>query len=142
LRPKYCDDPRFRIGEAAVKQWRFNKFLYELVGADWRWTDKLVWTGQQWRDWVESESLRTFAAYYEGSVLGYFELQRDEAGDVEIAIFGVAPPYVGRGFGGALLTHAFEQAWNSGCRRVWFHTCSFDHPSALPNYLARGLTIY
>jgi hypothetical protein len=25
---------------------------------------------------------------------------------------------------------------------VWVHTCTLDHPQALPNYLARGLEIY
>ncbi len=27
-------------------------------------------------------------------------------------------------------------------RRVWLHTCTLDHPNALPNYLARGFTPY
>jgi hypothetical protein len=25
---------------------------------------------------------------------------------------------------------------------VWLHTCSFDHPAALPNYLARGFRVF
>ena len=29
LRPRACEDPRFRILEATVKQWRVNRFLYE-----------------------------------------------------------------------------------------------------------------
>jgi hypothetical protein len=52
-RPKRCDDPRFRILETTVKQWRFNRFLYQFVGAEWAWTDKLIWTDEQWRSYVE-----------------------------------------------------------------------------------------
>ena len=31
-----------------------------------------------------------------------------------------------------------EQAWAMGARRVWVHTCSLDHPAALPSYLRAG----
>jgi len=41
-----------------------------------------------------------------------------------------------------LLTHGLEEAWRMGPSRVWLHTCTLDHPAALPNYLARGMTIY
>jgi hypothetical protein len=27
-------------------------------------------------------------------------------------------------------------------RRVWVHTCTLDHPSALKNYQARGFSLY
>jgi hypothetical protein len=26
--------------------------------------------------------------------------------------------------------------------KVWVHTCTLDHPNALKNYLARGMTIF
>jgi hypothetical protein len=29
-----------------------------------------------------------------------------------------------------------------GAQRVWVHTCTLDHPQALPNYLARGFQIF
>jgi len=46
------------------------------------------------------------------------------------------------GFGGYLLTHAIRSAWDSGATRVWVHTCTLDHPSALANYVARGMKVY
>jgi GNAT superfamily N-acetyltransferase len=142
LRPRDFPDPHVWVKEAVVKEWRFNRFLYTLVGADWSWTDKLSWTEQQWRDYAEVENLRTFVAYHEGAVLGYFELRRDGVSDIEIAIFGIAPKFTGRGYGGALLSHALRAAWQMSPGRVWLHTCTLDHPAALPNYLARGMTIY
>lgn len=27
-------------------------------------------------------------------------------------------------------------------RRVWVHTCSLDHPNALPGYQARGFRLF
>jgi len=142
LKPRPCADPRFRIEEVSVPQWRFNRFLYDLVGNEWQWTDKTAWSDQQWREYVESPRLRTFAAFYNGSVAGYYELREDEVGGIEIAIFGLTPQFIGKGFGGALLTHALETAWSMRPTRVWLHTCTRDHPAAIGNYRARGMKVF
>jgi GNAT superfamily N-acetyltransferase len=141
LRPRHTGDPRFRVLEATVKQWQYNRFLYCLVGNDWTWHDKLTWTDEQWKEYSEAGNLRTWVAYYDGSPAGYFEL--DQQGDeVEIVYFGLAPAFIGKGLGGALLTHAMEAAWSMDPKRVWLHTCNLDHPAAIKNYQARGMVIY
>lgn len=140
LRPKHSSDARFFVRECTVKQWRFNRFLYQAVGEAWNWTDKNRWSDQQWRAHAESERLRTFAAYYDGSPAGFYELL--EADGVEIGMLGLMPAFYGRGFGGALLTSALEQAWAMEPGRVWVHTCTDDHPAALQNYKARGMRVY
>ncbi len=142
LRPKHTGDPCFEVKEATVKQWEYNRFLYLLVGRDWAWNDKKNWTESQWRAYAEADELRTFVGYYIGSVAGYYEMRRDSLDGVEIAIFGLTPKFVGRGLGGVLLTKAIETAWEMNAGRVWLHTCSLDHPAALPNYQARGMRIY
>jgi GNAT superfamily N-acetyltransferase len=48
------------------------------------------------------------------------------------------PGYIGRGWGKYLLTEAVRAAWGLAPSRVWLHTCTLDHPAALPNYLKRG----
>ena len=35
-----------------------------------------------------------------------------------------------------------DTAWSYGSRRFWLHTCTKDHPAALPNYLKAGFTVY
>ncbi|MBP6784119.1 MAG: GNAT family N-acetyltransferase [Verrucomicrobiales bacterium] len=142
LRPKRIADARFSIRECTVKQWPFNRFLYFTVGEDWEWTEKRSWSDVQWQDYAESDRLWTFAAYYDDSLAGYFELYEDDQRDIEIAYFGLMPGFYGRGFGGALLTAALEEAWKLQPGRVWVHTCTLDHASAIPNYQARGMTIY
>ncbi|MCA9973549.1 MAG: GNAT family N-acetyltransferase [Anaerolineales bacterium] len=131
------------VVEAEIKQFAYNRFLYQLVGRPWQWTDKLAWTDDAWRAYAEADNLRTWVGYARGAPAGYFELQQQAAGSVEIAYFGLAPRFIGRGFGGYLLSQAVSAAWAwAGTRRVWVHTCTLDHPHALPNYLARGFTIY
>jgi len=130
------------VAQASVKQFKFNKFLYCFIGEKWLWTDKLGWSDDQWREYVDSDNLRTYLAFHGGAIAGYFELLRED-NDVEIIYFGLAEEFIGRGYGGYLLTSAIEAAWSwAGTKRVWVHTCTLDHPSALQNYLARGMTIY
>nr|WP_210397877.1 GNAT family N-acetyltransferase [Motiliproteus sediminis] len=130
------------VSEIVAKQFPFNRFLYQLVGGPWQWTDKLDWSDAQWRKLVEADQHRTFVAYRDGAIAGYYELQRDGAA-VEILYFGLAPQFIGQGLGGYLLSHALRSAWGwPGTQRVWVHTCDLDHPAALANYQRRGLKIY
>jgi GNAT superfamily N-acetyltransferase len=144
LRPRRCADRRFQIREKKERDWRFNRDLYLAAGEMWSWNDKRVWTDEQWKAYGLATELRTFAAYHDGSLAGYYELRRDNEGGVEIAYFGLLPGFIGRGLGGPLLTHAIEEAWRMqpSINRVWVHTCTLDHPGALNNYQARGMVIY
>lgn len=120
-----------------------NRRLYQEVGSDWQWIDRLVWTEEQWLEYVKSSTLTTGLATIEGQSVGYFELLSEENGDTEIVQLGLLPDYVGSGLGGALVTEAIESAWSiPGTSRVWLHTCSRDHESALENYKRRGFTVY
>jgi len=142
LRPK-PEVPGLEVKEAELKQFRFNRYLYQLVGEQWQWTDMLSWSDAQWQEHAESDTLRTWVAYYRGSIAGYYELQRQTHNTVELLYFGLAPGFIGQGFGGYLLSHAISSAWAWGdVDRVWVHTCSLDHPSALRNYQARGFELF
>lgn len=139
--PSKVNDPDLRIVEMAVKQWQFNKFLYELVGSRWAWVDKLKWSDDQWIEYVGDRKLMTFVGYHDGSVAGYFEFVKRDT-EFEITYFGLVQEYIGRGLGGQLLTAAIRRGFELGASRVWLSTCSFDHPAAIPNYQARGMKIY
>ena len=142
LRSK-AQPPGLEVIEAELKEFRFNRYLYQLVGEPWQWVDKLALSDQAWQEYAERDSLRTWVAYHRGSIAGYYELERQDDGSVQIAYFGLAPRFVGKGFGGFLLTHALESAWSWGdTERVWVHTCTLDHPGALSNYQARGMQVF
>jgi GNAT superfamily N-acetyltransferase len=131
------------IIEAEIKEFRFNRFLYSLIGEQWQWFDKLKDSDETWKAYCERDNLRTWVAYYKGAIAGYFELEINEKNEVEIKYFGLAPSFIGKGFGGYLLSYAILQAWGvCHATRVWVHTCSLDHPSAMANYQARGLVLY
>jgi GNAT superfamily N-acetyltransferase len=146
LRPKRRADARFQVREQKEPNWVFNRDLYFAVGEQWHWIDKRPWTDEQWKEYAAAPELRTFAAYHDDALVGYYELRQDSEGGVEIAYFGLLPEFIGQGLGGALLTSAIEEAWSGGGgiapQRVWVHTCNRDHPQALANYQARGMIVY
>jgi GNAT superfamily N-acetyltransferase len=142
LRPKPLRRQDVEIQQARVPCPELNRFLYTAVGGDWYWLDRLPWTYEQWRAWVEQPTVATWVAYVAGTPAGYFELEAQSGSNVELAYFGLLPQFIGAGLGGYLLTVAIERAWRMGAARVWVHTCTLDHPGALANYCARGFRVF
>jgi GNAT superfamily N-acetyltransferase len=52
------------------------------------------------------------------------------------------PEFIGQGLGKYFLRWAVERAWEYRPRRLWLHTCTLDHPAALPNYLKAGFVLF
>lgn len=115
----------------------FFRYLYAAVGGPHRWTDRLGWSDEQARDHLADPARTLDVLYLSGAPAGYFELQDEPDGSVQIAYFGLLPERLGRGLGRALLQQAIVEARRRS-PRVWLHTCTLDHTAALPNYRARG----
>jgi len=115
----------------------FFRFLYAEVGKQFFWRDRLSWTDEQIVEYLKGP-VWLWVLYHAGAPAGYFELKRHADGSVEIAYFGLMPHAIGKGLGKYLLSQAIDQAWALAPTRVWLHTCTLDHPAALPNYLKRG----
>ncbi len=94
------------VERAEVVQPELNRFLYTAVGGDWYWTGRLPWTYERWRAWLDRPEVETWVARSGGSPAGYFELEQQDGGDVELAYFGLMPQFIGQGLGGHLLTVA------------------------------------
>jgi GNAT superfamily N-acetyltransferase len=128
-----------QVDDCAPSFWRR---LYSDVGSQYHWVDRLVWTDDDIRTYLADPAVSLWILSVDGGVAGYFELRKHADDSVEIAYFGLLPPYVGRGLGKYLLSEAAARAWELQPARVWLHTSTLDHPAALPNYLARGFAIF
>ena len=116
--------------------------LYAAVGDAYHWHDRDAWSDERLRAHLAQPSVHVWVATQGDAPVGYFELVDDAAaGAVEIAYFGLVAAAQGRGLGRALLERAIEEGWRLGARRLWLHTCTLDHPAALPNYLRRGFRV-
>lgn len=141
LRPSRATT-EIEVVKAEIPSPELSRFLYTAVGGSWYWTDRLGWSHSRWRAYLDRPEVETWVGNVRGTPAGYFELERQPEGNVEIVYFGLLAAFIGKGLGGRLLTHAVERAWESGTRRVWVHTCTLDGPAALRNYLARGFRLY
>jgi ribosomal protein S18 acetylase RimI-like enzyme len=141
LRPATVPEqaPEIRRVEVPLAEW--SRFLYLAVGRHWHWTDRLAWAEPAWQVHLARPGVETWVAWTEGTPAGYYELDAGPRGDVEILYFGLLPAFIGRGWGGHLLTHAVRRAWALGAGRVILNTCSLDHPAALAAYQARGFGV-
>lgn len=135
-------EPAPSIVRAEVPSPALNRFLYTSIGGGWHWIDRLPWTWAQWMTWLDRPELQTWIMYVRGTPAGYFELEGQPEGQVELAYFGIAQEFIGKKLGGYLLTVAIEKAWAMGAKRVWVHTCTLDHAAALANYKSRGMTVF
>jgi GNAT superfamily N-acetyltransferase len=140
--PARVNDADIRIEQVRNCPPSFWRYLYTEVGRTYHWVDRLGWTDDEIRAYLNDPAVSLWLMTVGGAPAGYFELRRDADGAIEIAYFGLLDEFTGRGLGGHLLTAAVEAAWNLGTPRIWLHTNTLDHPAALPNYLARGFTVF
>lgn len=140
--------PDVAIVSAAKPQPPLYRMCYQTVGEAFHWRDRWDWTDQQIAEHLADQAIKLFVAMREtgkkkAELAGWYELRRVVEDDsVEIAYFGIVAAEFGHGFGKHLLSSAVREAWALGPKRVWLHTCTLDHPNALPNYLARGFMPY
>ena len=122
---------------------QLNKFFYKNVGKKHRWVDRLIWSEQQWIDYVSSSKVKTYILKNKNDLVGFFELIFHlEDKEIEIAYFGILEEYQNKKLGSFLLSEAIKKSFNENINRVWLHTCSLDHENAIKNYLARGMKIF
>jgi ribosomal protein S18 acetylase RimI-like enzyme len=125
------------------QNFQLNKFFYKNIGKKHKWIDRLVWTENQWIDYVSSEKVKTYVLKYKSDLAGFFELIfHSEENEVEIAYFGILEEFQNKKLGSYLLSQAIQKSFKKNINRVWVHTCSLDHKNALNNYIARGMKIF
>ena len=122
---------------------QLNKFFYKNIGKKHKWVDRLIWTEEQWIDYVSSNKVKTFVLKYKNDLVGFFELiYHEEKKEIEIAYLGILEEYQNKQLGSYILSEAIKEAFKNKIDRVWVHTCTLDHRNALKNYITRGMKIF
>ncbi len=143
FRPAFGDFPDLVVRRVGDPEPGLYRFCYRTVGAAYHWRDRWDWSDAEIATHLARPEITLHVAECGTRLAGWYELRRvPDDGSVEIAYFGLAPDAIGRGLGKHLLSCAVQDAWASGASRVWLHTSSLDHPHALPNYEARGFSVY
>ena len=120
----------------------YYRFLYDAVGRDYDWTSRKQLSDAELAALLNDPRLEVHVLTADGAPAGFAELDRRTEGEIELVQFGLMPEFIGQGLGRYFLRWAIDKAWGYGPNRFWLHTCSKDHPRALPNYLEAGFAIY
>lgn len=116
--------------------------LYNSVGRDFHWLNRRKLTDAELAAVIQNPLNELHVLHVAGTPAGFAEFDRRQPGEIELVQFGLMPKFIGQGLGKWFLQWTIEQAWNCQPRRFWLHTCTLDHPAALPNYLKADFVVF
>jgi len=139
-RPPRRDDPPgawgLRRADAPALDW--YRELYRRVGDEWLWFSRTQLNDTELAAIIHAPGVEVYALVRDGRDEGLLELDFRESGHCELVYFGVTAKLIGTGAARVLMNRALEIAWSREVSRVWLHTCTFDHPSAVAFYQRSG----
>ena len=86
----------YEVKLLSPKDFQLNKFLYKNIGKKYRWVDRLLWTDQQWVNYISDKKLFTYIcdASNENQVSKFFDKVEKKTKKIDALInnVGVAGP--------------------------------------------------
>lgn len=120
----------------------YYRYLYDAVGRDYNWLSKRKLSDDELAAVIHDPQTEIHVLHVDGSPAGFAEFDRRQAGEIELIQFGLTADFIGQGLGKWFLQWTIDKAWSYHPKRFWLHTCTLDHPAALPNYTAAGFALY
>lgn len=112
--------------------------IFRRVGEKWLWFSRARMSDAELAAILHAAGIEVYALVLDGRDEGLLELDFRQPGQCELSYFGVTVPLIGTGAARFLMNRALEIAWSRDVRRVWVHTCTLDHPSAVAFYQRSG----
>ncbi|MFT3775626.1 MAG: GNAT family N-acetyltransferase [Minicystis sp.] len=137
--PPHDDVDIERVEKPVVSYYRY---LYDTVGEPWLWGDRRKLSDEALAAIIQHPDVAVYVLWVGGTPAGYAESDGRVKGEIELAYFGLMPDFIGKKLGPYLLDWTIRTAWAEGPRRVWVHTCTLDHPSALAMYERAGFKAF
>jgi GNAT superfamily N-acetyltransferase len=120
----------------------YYRFFYDAVGDQWHWSSRKKLSDAAVAAIIHDPKVEMHVLYCDGVPAGFAELDRRKEDEIELVQFGLLPDFIGKGLGKFFLNWTGHKAWSYKPKRFWLHTCTLDHPAALPNYLKAGFVVY
>jgi GNAT superfamily N-acetyltransferase len=120
----------------------YYRFLYNGVGKDYHWLYRGSLSDPDLAALIQNSLDEVHVLHVDGMPAGFAELDRRNNDEIELVQFGLMPGFIGQGLGKYFLQWTIDKAWSYEPKRFWLHTCTLDHPVALPNYLKAGFILY
>lgn len=116
----------------------YYRFLYNAVGKQYHWLSRRKLSDDELAAILGDPRNELHVLHVDGSPAGFAELDRRQLDEVELVQFGLAADFIGQGFGKWFLQWTIGKVWSYQPKRLWLHTCSLDHPAAVPLYKKAG----
>ena len=120
----------------------YYRSLYDAVGKEFHWLTRRKMPDETLAEILQDARDELHVLHIAGIAAGFAELDRRQPGEIELVQFGLTRDYIGQGLGKWFLQWTMDYAWSCKPNRFWLHTCTLDHPAALPNYLKGGFVLY
>jgi GNAT superfamily N-acetyltransferase len=116
--------------------------LFHKVGDPYLWYSRLIMNDDELRAEIYDPRVEVYAVDVDGEAEGMLELDFRAGDEGEITFFALTEKMIGTGTGRWLMNRALDIAWSRPIRRLWVHTCTLDHPSAVDFYIRSGFVPY
>jgi GNAT superfamily N-acetyltransferase len=111
--------------------------LYRRIGQDWLWFTRLTMADEQLEPLIHRPGVEIYYLNFEGNAEGLLELQF-ENNSCELVFFGVTEKVRPMKAARHLMDFAMDVVWSKPIQKLLVHTCTMDHPNALPFYIRSG----
>ena len=116
----------------------YYRFLYDAVGKEYNWLTRRKLSDAELAVVIQDPRNELHVLHVDGSPAGFAELDRRQPDEIELVQFGLMADFIGRGLGKWFLQWTIDKAWSYQPKRFWLHTCTLDHPAAVPMYKKAG----
>ncbi len=145
-RPRYSPQSRppgkVSILRAENPPIHFYRYLYDLVGGPWNWMSRKRLSDADLSALIHAPQTQLYVLHIGGVPAGMGEIDGTRPPVAEIRFFGLAPEFIGLGFGRYFLANIVDLAWATNPDEVRIETCTLDHPAALPLYQKFGFAVF
>ncbi len=134
--------PEMRLEKVEMPTPGWYQPLFRHIGEDWLWFSRLMMTDTQLTGIIQDPATAIYALRDGRGDIGLLELNWHSQRECQIAFFGLVPEAIGGGAGSWLMGQGQKIAFEQGAERLWLHTCTHDHPTALPFYMRHGFRAF
>jgi GNAT superfamily N-acetyltransferase len=131
-------EPAWSLARVERPELGWYRELYARVGGPYLWAWRLTESDEAVEAVLHDPAIETYVFRDGSAEEGLLELNLRHEGECEIVYFGVTLAYVGSGAARFMMNRAHDIVWSRPIRRFWLHTCTLDHPRAVPFYLRSG----
>lgn len=142
-----CEEkPDWKLTKNDEPEAEWYRHLYRRIGDEWLWFSRAIMSDAELFAIIRDPKVEIYSLKVDGKAEALLELDYRTDGECELAFLGVTDNLLGQGAGKWLMNHAIDLAWSNSTKRpinrFWIHTCTMDHPRALPFYIRSGFKAY